>query len=113
MPPLEARFGAKVDRSAGTTCGRALRRPDAADLARARESTPPLDAAEGYEREVSAQIDRKRNDAYRSAVEVMARIRRLAAAAGEPKRFHTVLTRVSTEHRAKRNLKALLDEKQW
>jgi uncharacterized Zn finger protein len=62
---------------------------------------------------VFAQIDRKRNDAYRSAVELMARIRRLADTAGEPERFHALLTRVRTEHKAKRNLKALLDQKPW
>lgn len=82
-------------------------------LARARESTHPLDAIDVYEREVFTQIDRKRNDAYRSAVELMARIRRLADTAGEPERFHTLLTRVRIEHKAKRNLKALLDQKPW
>jgi tetratricopeptide (TPR) repeat protein len=82
-------------------------------LARARESTHPIDAIDVYEREVFAQIDRKRNDAYRSAVELVARIRRLADTAGEPERFQTLLTRVRTEHKAKRNLKALLDQKPW
>jgi uncharacterized Zn finger protein len=82
-------------------------------LARARESIHPLDAIEVYEREVFVQIDRKRNDAYRSAVELMARIERLANTAGEPERFHTLLTRVRTEHKAKRNLKTLLDAKRW
>jgi uncharacterized Zn finger protein len=82
-------------------------------LARARERTHPMYAIDVYEREVFAQIDRKRNDAYRSAVELMARIRRLADTAGEPERFHALLTRVRTEHKAKRNLKALLDQKPW
>jgi uncharacterized Zn finger protein len=80
-------------------------------LARGRESTHPMDAVDVYEREVFAQIDRKRNDAYRSAVEQMARIRRLADTASEPERFHALLTRVRTEHKARRNLKALLDQK--
>jgi uncharacterized Zn finger protein len=82
-------------------------------LARARERTHPLDAIEVYEREVFAQIDRKRNDAYRSAVDLMARVRALADTAGQPERFETLLTRVRTEHKAKRNLKALLDQKTW
>jgi uncharacterized Zn finger protein len=80
-------------------------------LARGRESTHPMDAVDVYEREVFAQIDRKRNDAYRSAVEQMARIRRLADTASEPERFHALLTRIRTEHKARRNLKALLDQK--
>jgi hypothetical protein len=82
-------------------------------LARARESTHPMDAIGVYELEVLAQIDRKRNDAYRAAVDMMARIQRLADTAGQPDRFHTLLTRVRTEHKAKRNLKALLDQKRW
>jgi hypothetical protein len=82
-------------------------------LARARESTNPLDAIGVYEREVLAQIDRKRNDAYRTAVDLMARIQRLADSAGRPERFEALLTRVRTEHKAKRNLKALLDQKPW
>jgi len=82
-------------------------------LARARESSHPTDAIDVYEREVFAQIDRKRNDAYRSAVELMARIRRLADTASEPERFQALLSRVRTEHKAKRNLKALLDQKHW
>jgi uncharacterized Zn finger protein len=82
-------------------------------LARARESTNPLDAIGVYEREALAQIDRKRNDAYRTAVDLMARIQRLADSAGRPERFEALLTRVRTEHKAKRNLKALLDQKPW
>jgi tetratricopeptide (TPR) repeat protein len=82
-------------------------------LARARESTHPMDAIGVYEREVLAQVDRKRNDGYRAAVELMARIQRLADSAGRPERFQALLTRVRTEHKAKRNLKALLDQKPW
>jgi hypothetical protein len=37
----------------------------------------------------------------------------LAGQAGEPERFATLLERVRTEHRAKRNLKKLLDDKGW
>ena len=82
-------------------------------LARARESTHPMDAIGVYEREALAQVDRKRNDGYRAAVELMARIQRLADSAGRPERFQALLTRVRTEHKAKRNLKALLDQKPW
>lgn len=82
-------------------------------LARAREASHPLDAIGVYEREVFTQIDRKKNDAYRSAVELLARIQRLGDAAGRPERFSDLLERVRREHRAKRNLKALLDKKGW
>lgn len=82
-------------------------------LARAREDTHPLDAVGVYEVEVLDRINQKKTPAYRSAVELMSRIRRLAGQAGEPERFATLLERVRTEHRAKRNLKKLLDDKGW
>ncbi|MCY4632269.1 MAG: hypothetical protein OXE75_15510, partial [bacterium] len=82
-------------------------------LARAREKTHPLDAIDVYEPEVLALIDRKKTAYYESAVDLMERIRRLADSAGEPERFTGLLERVRTEHRAKRNLKKLLDERGW
>ena len=82
-------------------------------LARAREDTHPLDAIGVYEPEVFALIDQKKTPAYRSAVDLMSRIRRLATASGQPDRFAAVLERVRVEHRAKRNLKKLLDDKGW
>lgn len=82
-------------------------------LARARETTHPLDSIAVYEREVLVLIDRKKNHAYRAAVDLLERIRVLADRAGQPERFAALLERVRTEHRAKRNLKALLDDKSW
>ena len=82
-------------------------------LARAREATHPLDSIAVYEREVLALIDRKKSRAYRAAVDLLERIRVLADSAGQPERFTVLLERVRTEHRAKRNLKALLDDKAW
>jgi uncharacterized Zn finger protein len=78
-----------------------------------REETHPLEAVGVYEGEVLAHIERKNNKGYRSAVDLMARIRSLAHGAGRPDRFDELLARVRTEHKAKRNLKALLDEKGW
>ena len=43
----------------------------------------------------------------------MDRIRRLAADARVSERFTELLERARTEHRAKRNLKRLLDERGW
>ncbi|MCL1693299.1 MAG: SWIM zinc finger family protein [Actinomycetia bacterium] len=82
-------------------------------LARAREATYPLGSIAVYEREVLALIDRKKNHFYRAAVDLLERIRVLADVAGQPERFTVLLERVRTEHRAKRNLKALLDNKGW
>ena len=82
-------------------------------LARAREETAPLDAIGVYEPEVFRRIDLKKNQHYRFAVDLMGRIRDLATAAGSPDRFVNLLERVRTEHKAKRNLKKLLDDRGW
>lgn len=82
-------------------------------LARAREDTAPLDAIGVYEREVFAQIEVKKNHTYRQAVELLGRIRRLAAQAGQPERFASILARVRGEHGRKRNLIKLIDHKGW
>ena len=82
-------------------------------LARTRERTHPLDAIAVYEPVVLSQIEHKKTHAYRTAVELMDRIRRLAYTADVPERFTTLLQRVHTEHRLKRNLKKLLDDKGW
>jgi uncharacterized Zn finger protein len=82
-------------------------------LARAREATHPLDPIPIYEREALAQIDTKKNPGYRSAVEYLARIHRLARVGQEPERFESLVATVRTAHKAKRNLMALLDQKGW
>lgn len=82
-------------------------------LARAREGSHPMDAVAVYRRQVLALIDQKKTPAYRAAVDLMARIRQLATAAGQPDEFGRLVDRVRAEHRAKRNLRALLDERGW
>lgn len=82
-------------------------------LARAREAAHPLDAISVYEPEVFELIDQKNKRGYRAAVDLMAHIEELAEHSGTPERFDTVLRRARTEHRAKRNLKAMLDAKGW
>ena len=82
-------------------------------LARAREADHPLDAIPVYEREVFVLIDQKKNPAYKAAVDLLDRIRMLAGRAGQPELFTSILERVRTVHKAKRNLKKLLDAKGW
>lgn len=82
-------------------------------LARAREETHPLDAIAVYEPEVFRHIDRKNNSAYRSAVDLMDRIRTLADAAGAPERFKALVDGVRADHRLKRNLMRLLLARRW
>ncbi|WP_419944559.1 SWIM zinc finger family protein [Candidatus Poriferisodalis sp.] len=82
-------------------------------LARFREQTHPLDAISVYEPQALTIIGLKRPDRYRSAVDLMERIRRLADSAGEPERFTSLLQLVRTKHKPKRRLMAELDERDW
>jgi uncharacterized Zn finger protein len=82
-------------------------------LARARETDHPVTSISVYERAVFTEIDRKNRNAYLAAVDLLARIRSLADAAGQPKRFEEVIARVRTEHRAKRSLMGMLDDEGW
>jgi tetratricopeptide (TPR) repeat protein len=82
-------------------------------LARAREADHPLDSISVYEHEVQSQIETKTNRGYRVAADWLARIRRLAFEAGEPRRFDELLSRVRQQHKSKRNLMALLDNSGW
>lgn len=82
-------------------------------LARARETRYPVDAIPVYQREVMAQIDARKNAGYRNAVELLARIRKLAKKAGELERFEQLLREVRATHKPKRNLMALIDKKGW
>ena len=64
-------------------------------LARAREGTHPLDAIPIYQRAAATQIDTKKNGGYRTAVDLLARIRMLADEAGEPQRFSELLAGIT------------------
>jgi hypothetical protein len=83
------------------------------DLAERREDSAPGDSIDVYEPLVHQAIAHKSNDGYADAVDLMARIERLSLAAGVPERWNQLLHRVRTEHRPKRNLKALLDQRRW
>lgn len=79
-------------------------------LARARETTAPRDSIAIYESQALAIINRKKPDQYRVAVDLMSRIRRLAAGADEPELFDSLLHQVRTVHKAKRRLQSELGD---
>lgn len=82
-------------------------------LARTRENAHPLEAIGVYEPEVFAQIEAKKNHTYRQAVDLLARIRRLADHVGQPERFEDLLGQVRSEHGRKRNLMKLINQEGW
>jgi uncharacterized Zn finger protein len=63
-----------------------------------------------YERDVERQIDRKNKTGYRAALRQLTKIHKLADQAGEPEVATTIIERIRTEHRQKRNLMSLLDD---
>lgn len=79
-------------------------------LARAREASAPRDSIAIYESQALAIIDRKKPDQYQVAVDLMSRIRRLAADADEPALFDSLLHQVRTVHKAKRRLQSELGD---
>ena len=83
------------------------------DLAERRETVAPGDAIDVYEPIVLAAIGTKKTPGYQRAVHLMERIERLAPVAGTPERWDALLYRVRTEHKAKRNLRKLLDQHGW
>ncbi len=83
------------------------------DLAERREAVAPAEAIDVYEPLVLAAIDAKSNAGYEHAVALMVRIERLAPQAGTSERWTALLDRVRTEHKAKRNLRKLLDNRGW
>ena len=106
---FEGQADAAWDAAAEFGCDPTLR----LTLARVREKTHPLDAIAVYRVEALAIIGRKRSNNYRSAVDHMERIRRLADTADEPERFTSFLQQIRTEHKLKRRLMADIDERDW
>lgn len=106
-------FEGRIDEAWGAALSFGCAHSQWMTLARAGEGSRPLETIDVYEPEVLALIDGRRTSYYQSAVDLMDRVRRLAADAGVPERFAALLERVRTEHRAKRNLKRLLDERGW
>ena len=82
-------------------------------LAKARETTHPLDVIPIYERAVAAQIDTRKSGGYRAAVDLLARIRTLATKGDQPQLFSRLLATVVAEHGRKRNLMAFIDKNRW
>ena len=72
-------------------------------LARAREKDHPLDAATIYRDSIDAIVERKHNQAYDEAAELVQTIRALMARAGEADEFATWLEALRAKHKAKRN----------
>jgi uncharacterized Zn finger protein len=83
------------------------------ELARVREQRDPIGVIPVFVVEMQAAIDSKTKAGYRSAVKTLAHVRELAVTGGAPEWFDETLATVRVEHRAKRTLMDLLDQRGW
>jgi hypothetical protein len=99
---------------AWTQANAAGRRPDLwLELARRREDQHPLEAIPIWQGEIERVIDRKNNQAYAEAVDLIVRVRRLMIAADRQADFPPYLAKLRTTHKPKRNLMKLFNERSW
>lgn len=82
-------------------------------LARAREKDHPADAIPIYQQAIAELIDKKKSTAYADAVDLMARVQRLYAAAGDTDGWTTYLGEITARHRQKRSFMAKIRDKGW
>jgi uncharacterized Zn finger protein len=83
------------------------------ELAQRREGEHPLEAIPIWQAEVERRIDAKNNQAYAEAVELIARVCRLMAAADQDADFAPYVAKVRAAHKPKRNLMKLFNERSW
>jgi uncharacterized Zn finger protein len=83
------------------------------ELAAKRERTHPEDALPIYRRRVEFVLERKNNEAYREAVGLLRRMRKLTARIGKEPDFARYLVTVRLNHKRKRNFMKLLDRERW
>lgn len=79
------------------------------DLAQRREKEHPRDALPIYLERIELSIERRNDDGYRYAVELLARVRVLHERLGTGPEFEQLVDGVRKRHGAKRNLMRMLD----
>jgi uncharacterized Zn finger protein len=82
-------------------------------LAGLREGEHPLEAIPIWQGEIERVIDAKNNQAYAEAVDLIIRVHRLMRAADCEADFPPYTAKLRTQHKPKRNLMKLFDERSW
>lgn len=82
-------------------------------LADLRQKKYPEDSLQVYTAQVDPLINRKNNDAYAEAVELLRKIHAVMARLGREAEFKLYLDSVRATHKRKRNLIKLLDKEAW
>jgi uncharacterized Zn finger protein len=83
------------------------------ELARLRQEEHPGDAIPIWQAQAERAIQAKNNAGYQEAVELMARVNRLMAKAGQQEAFPLYAAQVRVAHKPKRNLMKLFDQRGW
>lgn len=83
------------------------------ELAALRENDHPEDALPLYQRHVEETVDAKNNDAYRTAVGVLRKVRGLMLRLKRDAAFDEYLASLRVTHKPKRNFIKLLDHAKW
>ena len=82
-------------------------------LAKERETEYPADAVPIYQRLVEQEIQKKNNQSYQEAVDMIDHIRKLMLGMGEKEEFKQYLAEVVRQHKRKRNFIGYLAKKEW
>ncbi len=83
------------------------------ELAAKRERAHPEEAVPIYRRRVEYVLEGKNNEAYREAVGLLKKIRKLSARIGKESDFARFLVTLRLNHKRKRNFMKLLDRERW
>jgi len=78
-------------------------------LAKTREKDHPADAVAIYRRQIDPIVNRRNNDAYREAADLLRKVRDLLKRLGQKGEFAEYLAAVRQTHKPKRNFVAMLD----
>ena len=83
------------------------------DLARRREGEHPLDAVPVWQGEIERILDAKKSATYAQAVDLIAWVQRLMVAADRVADFPPYIAQLRLQHKPKRNLMKLFDQRGW
>jgi hypothetical protein len=78
-------------------------------LAAKREKEHPEDALPIYQGQIDPTLDRKNNEAYREAIDLLRKVRELMVRLGREAEFTTSLGKLRAAHKPKRNFMKLLE----
>ena len=82
-------------------------------LAKERETEYPADAVPIYQRHVEQEIQKKNNQSYQEAVDMIGHIRKLMLGMGAEEEFEQYLAEIQKQHKRKRNFIGYLARKEW